>query len=481
MAGTGLALTGVMWGTDKVPDHWFENIPILGPKLFKEEKKYKAKIEDHYRGDESEMKSEKSRSTSRRYSNDDYEDDRSTTKGDGDKGYQSDDGHRRRNGHTRFDGGRHGTEDLGSHAGSRRSRDGGSRRSGSGERYGYGDDLGRRSSRMHNEPLAQRSPVPRYGGPLDRPPMGANVNGANAVGSPPPMGSPPQMYSPSFNSSGFQGIDPRGPPPTVQSTSTLRGGISTGYVPYAHLYGGPTHSQAQPQNGNYGQQPPSPFSPPAHPQPQNGNGYPPQGFPPSSQHNSPRPDSRHRNSPPPSARTVAPRPYHQNPFAQEAPPGNQPGYLIDPNHEAQRNNRDRDYDRQDTAASSRQSSPPRRHDSRRERRSKSHSRPRSRSASRDRDHDRRRKSEKEKQKPQRQKSLRDRMTAFSQSAMDKVSEFSSEFSGGGDKKEQSMRRRSRDAERDREWSRRVNGRDGRERKERRASQPARSRVSYDSD
>lgn len=65
--------------------------------------------------------------------------------------------------------------------------------------------------------------------------------------------------------------------------------------------------------------------------------------------------------------------------------------------------------------------------------------------------------------------------------MDKVSEFSSEFSGGGDKKEQSMRRRSRDAERDREWSRRVNGRDGRERKERRASQPARSRVSYDSD
>lgn len=150
-----------------------------------------------------------------------------------------------------------------------------------------------------------------YGGspvnpPANAPPMsptqaealaaGAAAGAAAAgygSGSPPyPQASPletnysPRQFSP-------QPIPPAGqqhPGQHNRSTSTLRGGMATGYVPYADIYGGPT--------GNP---------------------------PPASDIGSVQPNYMNQVAAP-----VAQQSYQQNPFAQEAPPGSQPSYMPDP-------------------------------------------------------------------------------------------------------------------------------------------------------
>lgn len=113
-------------------------------------------------------------------------------------------------------------------------------------------------------------------------------------------------YPLSPNQSSYGSPPPQQPPqPNTanRSTSTLRGGMATGYVPYANIYGGPTNAQ---QN--------SPFSPPP------------------SDVGSVQPNFMNQVAPP----VAKQQDYHQNPYAQEAPVGSQPGYIPDPYYTARR-------------------------------------------------------------------------------------------------------------------------------------------------
>lgn len=282
--------------------------------------------------------------SSRRYSDDEYDDDKPRRR-ERDDGYRSDgyrdhgyhsDGHRRHgraDGHTRFDGGADdGFDEINNRPRRQRSRAG---RRDSDDRYGYGD--GHRPPFRDTHPRKPRAQQEtHYAGagtrnhdPLDRPPMGFNA-------APAAMGGGATMSDSAY------GSPVPSPPQGAQSTSSLRGGISTGYVPYAHIYGGPTHPQ--PQHSEYAP-------------------------PPMSEQGSVQPNFTNQAYPPTGPRPAVKRPpagYHQNPLAQEAPAGNQPGYMVDP-YSSPRHFDDRQdgYDAENEHPES--PSPPRRRHSRRER------------------------------------------------------------------------------------------------------------------
>lgn len=293
--------------------------------------------------------------SSRRYSDDDYEDDK-PRRGEYDDGYRSDghhdqgfrsDAYRRHgrgDGHTRFDGGDDaGFDEINNRPRRQRSRN--ARYDDDDDRYGYGD--GHRPPFRDTNPRKPRAqkqshypdPVPRHQGPPEWPPMGYYA-------APAAMGDAATM-----NASSAYGSPIPGTHAGAQSTSSLRGGISTGYVPYAHIYGGPTHPQS-----NFGV-----FAPP-----------------PKSEQGSVQPSHVNQVASPERSRPAIKRPpagYQQNPLAQEAPAGNQPGYLVDPNS--------RDYDeRQDDYSSENERqqsrSPPRRRRSRLEHSQDRHRSPESR-------------------------------------------------------------------------------------------------------
>lgn len=177
-------------------------------------------------------------------------------------------------------------------------------------------------------PSAYGSPMPTngaYGSPMpSNGAYGSPMPSNGAYGSPQPFAAQPNVPG-SINS-----LDPNQPP--ARSTSTLRGGMSTGYVPYAHIYGGPTHPQGQP-------------------------GFPP----PQSDVGSVQPTYMNQVAAP--APKVAPIPgqYQQNPYAQEAAPGTQPGYMPNPHpqqngqYDGRHDDRSRGsgYDSDDTARDSR--------------------------------------------------------------------------------------------------------------------------------
>lgn len=332
----------------QVPDHWFEKIPggfygSGGKKAGDPEGKESATKTSKKK--DSDMKKSRSR---RRYSDDEYEDDK-PRRGDRDDGYRSD-GHRdkghrsdrhRRNGqgdgHTRFDGGDDGGfDEINNRPRRQRSRAGVGRRD-EDDRWEYGDgnrppfrDTNPRKPRTQQVPLHSDAAA-RAPGPLDRPPMGyyaapaamgaaATMSASSAYGSPAPV-----------------------PHPSAQSTSSLRGGISTGYVPYAHIYGGPTHPQS-----NFSDIAPPPMS-------EKGSVY---------------PSHMNQSSSPEGSRPAVKRPpagYHQNPLAQEAPAGNQPVYLVDPYSKSRQSEEREDaYEGENERQQSRSSrSPPRRRRSRR--------------------------------------------------------------------------------------------------------------------
>lgn len=280
----------------------------------------------------------KKQRSSRRYSDDEYDDDK--PRGDyRDEGYRSD-GYRDQNyrrsgrgdGHTRFDGGDDGGFDEINNR-PRRQRIRPARRD-EDDRYGYGDghrptfrDTNPRKPRPQKEPPYPSSPQNR--GPPDSPHVGFD-SGPAAMG-----------HAATMSASSAYGSPPPGLHPGAQSTSSLRGGISTGYVPYAHIYGGPTHPQSQ--QGDFA---PSPTS-------ERGSVHPSFANQVVSPSGSRPPVKRH------------PAGYEQNPLAQEAPAGNQPGYLVDPHHGDRHfdERHDGDDDRDERHGSR---SPPHRRASRRE-------------------------------------------------------------------------------------------------------------------
>ncbi|PIB01703.1 hypothetical protein CB0940_02017 [Cercospora beticola] len=219
---------------------------------------------------------------SRRYSDDEYEDDRDS-RDDRENGYRSD-GHRsRRSDAKKPVDGADDFDEINNRPRRKRSR---ARRRDDDDKYGK-DDGHHRSSRKrggieygdgaippaeppppsvtYTDPMAGAaamggrfaaaqafqqngafgSPAPSngaYGSPLpSNGAYGSPQASSGAYGSPQPFQPQPNIAG-SVNSS--FGHDPNQPP--ARSTSTLRGGMSTGYVPYAHIYGGPTHAQGYP-------------------------------------------------------------------------------------------------------------------------------------------------------------------------------------------------------------------------------------------
>ncbi|CAK1354070.1 unnamed protein product [Cercospora beticola] len=336
-----LILRGVMWGADKVPDEWFEKIPGGYYKA----KEKKADLEDELEKEEKKSSAKMKKRRSRRYSDDEYEDDRDS-RDDRENGYRSD-GHRsRRSDAKKPVDGADDFDEINNRPRRKRSR---ARRRDDDDKYGK-DDGHHRSSRKrggieygdgaippaeppppsvtYTDPMAGAaamgggfaaaqafqqngafgSPAPSngaYGSPLpSNGAYGSPQASSGAYGSPQPFQPQPNIAG-SVNSS--FGHDPNQPP--ARSTSTLRGGMSTGYVPYAHIYGGPTHAQ----------------------------GYPP----PQSDVGSVQPTYMNQVA----ATKVAPPPsdYQQNPYAQEALPGTQPGYMPNPQEQRSRQYDDR-YD-----------------------------------------------------------------------------------------------------------------------------------------
>lgn len=382
--------------TDKVPDAWFDKIP--GGYYKAKEQQAEHDLEKAKR-----KNAEMSKRRSRRYSDDEYDDDDRDSRDDRDAGYRSE-GHKskrsdkkshdraddfdeinnrprrkRSRARRRDDDDKYGKDD-GHHRSSRKSRN-------NGVEYGEGaiptTEQGPPSA-SYTDPVTgaaamggaaaaaqhfQRngafgSPMPSngaYGSPM--PPNGAYGSAASAnggaYGSPMPSngayGSPmpsngaygsPQPFAAQPNVPGsINSLDPNQPPP--RSTSSLRGGMSTGYVPYAHIYGGPTHSQGQP-------------------------GFPP----PQSDIGSVQPTYMNQVAAPTPKVAPIPGQYQQNPYAQEAAPGTQPGYL--PNPHPQQNgqydgryddrSRGSGYDSDDTARDSRRDRERSRRRSRRSRR-----------------------------------------------------------------------------------------------------------------
>lgn len=290
---------------------------------------------------------------SRRHSDDEY--DEEDSRPGQDDGYRSE-GH-----------GRHG--DLGkSHDGvdhfddinnrPRRRRSNPRRHRDDDTRYGHADGYGGRDRRNGAEgveygsgvlPLDQRAhPIPPGADPYVAG-AAAAAGAAGVQAAQGGMGSPfsdprsPQQ-PPSSNHSG-------GTHPAMASTSTLRGGMATGYVPYAHIYGGPTQPIGQ------------------------------SGFAPSpSDTGSIQPNFLNQVAAP----VMPQQNYQQNPYAQEAPLGSQPGYMPDPywnerqyQDQPSEHRGSRDRRRKDDYESSEESySPPRRRRSRRSRRDRSSSRDR---------------------------------------------------------------------------------------------------------
>ncbi|KAF2212422.1 hypothetical protein CERZMDRAFT_106174 [Cercospora zeae-maydis SCOH1-5] len=308
--------------------------------------------------------------SSRRYSDDEYEDD---TRDDRDSGYRSD-GHRSRRSDVKkpVDGPDEDFDEINNRPRRKRSR---ARRRDDDDKYGKHDGH-HRSSRKRGgieygdgaiPPVEQPPPATTYTDPM----AGAAAMGGafaatqafqhnGAFGSPAPSnaaygsplpatgayGSPqasssaygsPQPFQPQPNIAGSVNSsfshDPNQPP--ARSTSTLRGGMSTGYVPYAHIYGGPTHAL----------------------------GFPP----PQSDVGSVQPTYMNQVAAP----KVAPPPsdYQQNPYAQEALPGTQPGYMPNPNEQRSRQYESTQHDdRYDTKTRSGYDSDETARQSRRERR-----------------------------------------------------------------------------------------------------------------
>ncbi|KAM3415738.1 hypothetical protein BST61_g9250 [Cercospora zeina] len=267
-----LILRGVLWGADKVPDEWFEKIPGG----FYKPKASKADAEDELEKQEDSARMKKRRS--RRYSDDEYEDD---SRDDRDSGYRSD-GHRSRGSDVKKSVGDAADEDFDEINNRPRRKRSRARRRDDNDKYGKNDGH-HRSSRKRSgieygdgaiPPIEHPPPSTTYTDPMaGAAAMGGGFAAAQAFqhngafGSPAPSngayGSPlpatgaygssqasggaygsPQPFQPQPNIAGSVNSafshDPNQPP--ARSTSTLRGGMSTGYVPYAHIYGGPTHA-----------------------------------------------------------------------------------------------------------------------------------------------------------------------------------------------------------------------------------------------
>lgn len=271
-----------MWGADKVPDHWFDKIP--GDFYKDKEGNVHEKQQQVAKSDD--MRKHRS---SRHYSeDDDYEDNRKSRRDDHDDGYRSD-GHGR-NPHRSYDGPDDSYDAINNRPRRPRSRADKYRNRGE-------PDRAKRAPREHrNGDPDLNGAFSYHNGPVEPPlsplsPQAATAAAAAGAGFTYPGGSlasnPASPHPPAPQ-----------PNPASQSTSTLRGGMATGYVPYANIYG-------QPQ------------------QPQ----YPP----PASETGSVQPNFMNQVAPP-----VATRSYQQNPFAQEAPPGTQPSYVPDPYYAARR-------------------------------------------------------------------------------------------------------------------------------------------------
>ncbi|KXS95630.1 hypothetical protein AC578_3561 [Pseudocercospora eumusae] len=342
-----LILRGVMWGrgkADKIPDPWFEKIPGAY---------YKAKQEAHKRHKGVDMKKRRSR----RHSDDEY--DEEDSRPDRDHGYRSE-GHGT---HSTLGKSFDGPDDYDSiNNRPRRKRSKPRRQRDDDDRYGYDDGYGRRDRRNGangveygsgvvppEQQVPQAHPIPPGAEPyVAGAAAAAGAAGVQAAQAGPfsPVSDPrsPQQPPSSSNNSGATN-------PFVRSTSTLRGGMATGYVPYAHIYGGP-----KPANGSLN------FAPPP------------------SDTGSVQPNFLNQVAAP----VAQQQGYVQNPYAQEAPPGSQPGYMPDPYwNERQYQNQHREHSdrrdrhRRDEYESSEDSySPPRSRRSRRSRRHRSYSRDR---------------------------------------------------------------------------------------------------------
>ncbi|EME49513.1 hypothetical protein DOTSEDRAFT_68323 [Dothistroma septosporum NZE10] len=304
-----LILRGVMWGADKIPDSVFEKIPggyyKAKEEQYKREKaeeKAESRTQRHHR-DNDDMPKRRSR---RRYSEDDSDDRRHRAEEREDE-YTSD-GHGRRSDVQRHDGVGDSYDPINDRPRRRRSRADPDR----------GVDRSKRDTRNGEGSL--NGGWSYHDGPVEPPPMSPlqAATGA-AYGSPPPTQAVPNNMVAHVETAS-------------RSTSTLRGGMATGYVPYANIYGSPTQAQQYPPSDTGSVQPnhTNQVGPPVQPQ---------QG-------------------------------YHQNPFAQEAPLGSQPGYVADPFYKARRyddrhNERDQGTDGASTERGHSRS-PPRRHRSRKE-------------------------------------------------------------------------------------------------------------------
>lgn len=258
-----------MWGADKIPDHIFERIPGGY---------YKAKADAVKQDDKSEDMKQRKHSRRRHSEGDDR---------------------RGRRDRDDADGGRD----------SRQSYDGGD-----------DDENSDNFDSINNRPRRQRSRVDLYRNDDKRrsrshrngePRVDGGFSYHDGVVVPPPTNFdealPPRGPPSSVPSSSQYPSTPYSPTPNGsihsqqgqaahRSTSTLRGGLATGYVPYADIYGGPTYQA-----------------------------------PPPSDVGSVQPNEMNQVAPP-----VARQPYQQNPFAQEAPLGAQPAYLPDPYYNARR-------------------------------------------------------------------------------------------------------------------------------------------------
>lgn len=287
MAMEKLMLRSVLYGVDKVPDKWFEKVPggFFKPK----------DGEGQANGQKSAGSGGGQRSNDanggRKYREDDNYDN---------GGYRSE-GRRPRHERSRssYDGGADDDDYYVSGDERRRRRSGKSHRrrhSLDYDRHGH-DDSHRRGQHRdshdgYNEGHRSYGPYDRVARPPDpyydreRPSTGDSNRSANpfaGTGMDATTGSPPYPHSRTAQSPPMQ--SPGFPPPQPQSGS---GSISSGYVPYAHLYGQQSQHPLQ------------------------------QSF-------SPRPSSSDHSSQPNGDRGVSPsmapppQGYQQNPFAQDAP------------------------------------------------------------------------------------------------------------------------------------------------------------------
>ncbi|KXL42484.1 hypothetical protein M433DRAFT_131354 [Acidomyces richmondensis BFW] len=276
-----LILRSVMYGADKIPEHWFDKIPggFYKPKDPQAGSRGSNPSRPSTSGSQGSGRASRRRSTGARRDDDHYPDGgRRLRNGDGRKSYDGvdddyysgDDRRRRRN-----------------HSSTRRRR----RRSVDDDRYGYDEDYGRDRGRAQGD---------------DRRDGGRGQYGADQYGSPRP--AKPYIPTSAVGGGGAAmaagGAMPRGPPyppsypasPTTQSPPASaaaggrKGSLATGYVPYAHLYGSSVTNQHAP--------PSQPFSPP-----------------PASSVGSVQPNSSNPTTPP-----VAPQRYQQNPNAQQQVP-----------------------------------------------------------------------------------------------------------------------------------------------------------------